>query len=237
MLMSNNLESSLPGMKSSSQSGSVLSIFVIVVLVSALLGVGFFALSANSAKQDLQKNLDAKVAVAVEEAKKVQAEELRKQFDEESKSPNKTYKSPVSSGSISFSYPKTWSAYVIEGTNSNQPINGYFHPDVVPGVQAQEGVYALRVEMLNTDYSQVVSGLSTQNKAGSLTASAYIPPKMENVANVQPGTRFDGVIEQKKNGSLVIMKVRDKTLKIYTESNDFLRDFNNTILPSLTFAP
>lgn len=224
-------------MKSPDEKGSVLSLLVIAILVITLLGVVVFALSANSGKQDLQKNLDAKVGVAVEEAKKVQAEELRKQFDEESKSPNKTYKSPVSSGSISFSYPKTWSAYVVEGTNSSQPINAYFHPDVVPGVQTEGGVYALRIEMLNTDYSQVISSLSTQNKAGSLTASAYIPPKMENVTNVQPGTKFNGAIEQKKNGSLVVIKVRDKTLKIYTESVDYLRDFNNIILPSLTFSP
>jgi hypothetical protein len=217
------------------QRGSALSAVLIIVLVLALGGALGFGLLASSGKADLQKNVDAKIAQAVDAAKKVQAEELQKKFEEESKSPNKPYQSSVSSGSVNFSYPKTWSAYVIEGTSGNQPINGYFHPNQVPGVQA-ENSYALRVEMVSTDYSQVVSGFSAQSKQG-LKATAYIPPKMQGVANVLPGTRFDGPLDQKKSGSMVVMKVRDKTLKIYTESTDFLTDFNDIILASLTYSP
>jgi len=64
---------------------------------------------------------------------------------------------------------------------------------------------------------------------------------MQGVANVQPGTRLDGAINQTQtgaqNGSLVVIKIRDKTLKIYTESTDFVGDFNNVILSNLTFVP
>jgi len=60
---------------------------------------------------------------------------------------------------------------------------------------------------------------------------------MVGVTNVQPGTRLDGTLDQDTNGSMVIIKVRDKTLQIYTESNDYLGDFNDTILSSLNFAP
>jgi hypothetical protein len=35
----------------------------------------------------------------------------------------------------------------------------------------------------------------------------------------------------------VVIKVRDKTLKIYTESPQYLSDFNNIVLKSLSFAP
>ena len=95
--------------------------------------------------------------------------------------------------------------------------------------------------MLNSDYSQIVnsltSGYTQKIKEGSVKASAYIPPKMEGVADVQQGTRFDGAIDQKKTGSMVVMKVRDKTLKIYTESTDFLADFNDIILASLKYSP
>jgi hypothetical protein len=83
----------------------------------------------------------------------------------------------------------------------------------------------------------VVDSLSKNNKLGNLTASAYIPPKMEGVANVQPGTKFVGAIAQDTNGAMVVIKVRDKTLKIYSESTDFLNDFNSIILPSLTYLP
>jgi hypothetical protein len=36
---------------------------------------------------------------------------------------------------------------------------------------------------------------------------------------------------------MLVIKVRDKTLEISTESNDYLNDFNNIILASLTFVP
>ena len=65
---------------------------------------------------------------------------------------------------------------------------------------------------------------------------------MKGVANVQPGVKLVGVINQTDNassqkGELVLLKVRDKTLKIYTESPDFIDDFNKVILSSLTFVP
>lgn len=223
-------------MKIRNQQGSALSVMLIIILVLSLFGALGFGLWANAGKQNYKVTSDAEIAAAVESAKQQQAGELQKQFDEQSKSPNKNYKSPVASGSVSFSYPKTWSAYVIEGKNNSQPINGYFHPNQVPGVD-REVSYALRVEMLNTDYSQVVDQASRGTSQAPPKISAYIPPKMKEVANVQPGVRIDGAIDQEKSGSLIIMKVRDKTLKIYTESPDFIKDFNEIILPSLTFSP
>ena len=222
-------------MSKSVQSGSVLSVVLIAFLVLGLLGALGFGFWAFSSRQDYKNNADTKIAAAVSVAKNAQAAELQKQFDEQAKSPYETYQSSPTSGSVTFSYPKSWSAYVDE-SNTSQPINGYFHPNQVPGIQSK-AAYALRVEMVNTDYSQVVSALSSQTKENALKAAAYIPPKIQGVANVQPGTKFDGAIEQDKTGSMVVIKVRDKTLKIYTESTNFVSDFNNIILPSLTYLP
>src|SRR3989344_2743639 len=212
-------------MRKASESGLATSALLIVFMVLALIGALAFSFWAYSQRQDYKNNTDKKIAVVVEAAKKDQAVELQKEFEQESKNPNKTFQSGVSSGSITFNYPKTWSAYVDEGL-ANQLINGYFHPNIVPGL-GSNSAYALRVEMLSDDYSQVVDSLNRNNKLGNLTASAYIPPKMEGVANVQPGTRFDGAIAKDKNGAVVVIKVRDKTLKVYTESADFLNDFND----------
>jgi len=222
-------------MSKSSESGLASSALIIVLLALVLVGSLAFGFWAFSGRQDYKNKADVKIAAAVKAAKEAQATELQKQFDEQSKSPTKSYQGPVTSGSIAFSYPKTWSAYIDEGTN-NQQVNAYFHPDKVPGFNTKSA-YALRVEMLNTDYSQVVNTLSKQNKEGGLKASAYIPPKMVGVTNVQAGTRFDGPIASDKTGAIVVIKVRDKTLKIYTESTDYLNDFDNIILPSLTYLP
>lgn len=233
--MSNNLESSLLDMLKRNQSGSVASFVAIVVLAVALVAAAGFGGWAFMSRQDFKNNSDKKAAAAVEAAKKVQAVELQKTFAEQEKSPTKTYKGPITYGTVTFNYPRTWSGYVDESVSS-EPINGYFYPVVVPGLQSKTA-YALRVELVDTDYTSILQQHDSQIKDGTAKASAYVPPKMVGVANVQPGTRIDGALDQDTNGSMVILKVRDKTLQVYAQSNDFLNDFNNTVLPSLTFAP
>lgn len=217
------------------QSGSVASFVTIFVLALVVVAAASFGGWAYFSRQDFKDNSDKKAAQAVDAAKKVQAAELQKAFAEQEKQPVKGYKGSTTYGTVSFNYPKTWSGYVDE-TNSSQPINGYFYPDIVPGLQSKTA-YALRLELLSTDYSSVVKQHDARVKDGTAKASAYVPPKMVGVANVQPGTRLDGALDQNTTGSMVVIKVRDKTLKIYTQSNDFLKDFNDIILASLTFSP
>lgn len=217
------------------QNGSVASFALIFVLALAFLGAAVFGGWAYTSRQDYKDNSDKKAAAAVEQAKKAQEQELQKVFDEQAKLPTKTYKGSITYGTVTFAYPKTWSAYVDE-TSSSEPINGYFHPNIVPGLQSKTA-YALRVELVNTDYSSVLRQHDSQVKDGTVKASAYVPPKMVGVTNVTPGTRLDGALDQDTNGSMVIIKVRDKTLQIYSESNDYLSDFGDTVLASLTFAP
>jgi hypothetical protein len=214
---------------------SLLTTVVLIVLLIAALAFGGWAFSKM---QDYKNNSDKKVAAAVAMAV-VSAQKDQKAKDEEAaKSPNKVFQSSPTFGSITFNYPKTWSAYV-DTSNDSEPINGYFYPDQVPGTQGT-AAYALRVELVSTDYSQLLQQYSSQITEGTVTASAYIPPKMQGVPNVVAGTYVKGQINQQdqtQRGSLVIIKVRDKTLQIYSESSQFSSDFNNTVLASLTFVP
>jgi len=207
----------------------------VLLVVSLIWGYG-----AYQNGQDYKNNSDAKSATAVAAAEKVQAAKLQAQFDEASKSPLKTYTGPTTYGSISFSYPKSWSAYVDE-TSADEPLNAYFFPGQVPGTTSNTA-FALRVELVSDAYADVLQQFDSQVTAGTVTAAAYVPPKMKSVANVQVGTMFTGGINQNQDGSyqqgqMVVIKVRDKTLKIYTESNDYAADFTNTVLSSLTFIP
>lgn len=206
----------------------------LAVLLAISLGFGYWAFTG---KQDYKNNADKKIAAAVATANKAQAVALQAQFDQQSKAPTKTYTGSATYGSISFNYPKTWSAYV-DTSGDSQPINAYFHPDQVPGIQGGTA-FALRVELLSQAYSEVLASFQSQISSGSLSATAYVPTKLKEVANIQTGTRLEGALTQdgKTNGAMVVLKVRDKTLKIYTQSTDFLSDFSNTILPSLSFAP
>jgi len=46
-----------------------------------------------------------------------------------------------------------------------------------------------------------------------------------------------GQIINGKKGSMVMFPLRDKTLKVWTEADQFVGDFNNSVLPNLTFVP
>lgn len=225
-------------MQKHNQDGSTI-VIVNVILVILLAGCAAFAIWAFQGRQDYKNNVDQKITTAVSKAETAQAAKLREQFAQESKNPNKTYSGSPTYGSVNFKYPKTWSAYVDE-TSSTTPINGYFHPDKVPGILSQTAL-ALRVELINTAYPNVIRQFDSQIKTGKVRASAYVPPQMNGKANVLAGIRFDGAINQSQRipqqGSMVVIQVRDKTLRISTQSTDYLGDFNNIILATLTFVP
>jgi len=226
-------------MRKYDQTGGTALVLVNILLILALAGAGAFGWWAYSERQDYKNNFDKKLSEDVAKAEAKQKVELEADFAEREKSPNRTFQGSATYGTITFNYPKTWSGY-IDQSNSNEPINGYFFPDIVPSINRSSSTptaFALRVELISTDYAQVVKQFDSQNQQGKLKAAAYVPPKMVGVANVQTGTRFDGEIEQSINGSMVVIKVRDKTLKIYTQSPQYLTDFNETVLKSLTFAP
>ncbi len=209
----------------------------LIVLGLLLIGALAFGIWAYMGKSDLQKNTNQKITAAVASAKTAQTATLQAQFDEQSKSPSKTFTGSATYGSVTFNYPKTWSGY-LDTSNTGQPLNAYFYPDLVPGTQSGAS-YALRVEIVNDAYADVLTQYQSQISAGSLTAAAYIPEKLKTNTSVQVGTKFDGLLtsDAKSKGSMVVMRVRDKTLKVYTMSSDFVADYNNTILPSLTFVP
>lgn len=211
--------------------GLLLTLFIIALVF------GFWAFSG---RQDFKNKSDTKVATAVAATKKAEDAKLNQQVAEQLKKPYKTYTGSSTFGSVSFSYPLTYSAYV-DTSNTSQPIEGYFQPDVVPGIQSTTA-FALRVELTSTAYNQLLSQFSSNIQQGTTTTTAYVPPKMAGVKNVQPGTLLTGAVVQgqqdtAQKGAMVIIPVRDKTLQIYTESTDYLSDFNNIILPSLTFVP
>ncbi len=218
----------------SSKKGLLTTVILVLLLIAAL-GFGGWAFSKMN---NYKTNSDKISAAAVDAAKKVQAAQLQAQFDQQSKLPYKSFTGSATYGSINFNYPKSWSAYV-DTTNTSEPINAYFYPGEVPGTQGKTA-YALRLELLTADYAQTVQQLSSGIQQGTITAKAYTPPKLNGVANVQPGTLFTGQVNQQdntQNGIMLVIKVRDKTLEISTQSNDYAADFNSTILPSLNFAP
>lgn len=216
---------------------SFAGLMITVVLILSLIGSLGFGIWAFSSREDYKNNSDQKSAAAVEVALAKQQEELKVQFDEAAKSPFETYSGPSTAGSVKVVYPRTWSAYVTEEVQSQSPVNGYFHPGFVPKTIGGADVvaFALRLEVSNQSYSQVMQQYESYVKQGSINAQ---PVTLANVPG-SVGTLFKGAIVPgvtKIDGTMLIMPIRDKTLRIWTESNSaYGSDFENTILPNLDF--
>lgn len=217
-------------MRKLNQSGSMLALLVVVsTLLLGSLGFGVWALMG---RQDFKNNSDEKVAAAVAQAKIEEGIKKDAEFIEAEKSPLKTYVASETFGSLSFQYPKVWSAYISEAGKSSTPLDGYFHPQYVPDV-ASTTAFALRIQIVDASYEQTLKLLDSSVKSGKIKVSAYRPPKVESVL----GARLEGEIASKKQGTMVLLPLRDKTIKVWTENSEFLNDFNTTVLTSLTFAP
>jgi hypothetical protein len=236
----NNLRSGLNfytinGMRHNSQQGYIdtllIPLIVVGVLLIAAIGFGGWAYSSRS---DYKNNAEKKIADAVTVATQATQKADAAQYAEEAKSPLKTHVGPESFGSVSIQYPKTWSAYVIENTGNNGvPMNNYYSPDVVPNVADQTNAYALRVQVLQVSYNSAMAQFSGLVAAKKVTVSPYNLPKVPNVI----GSRIDGQIAANKQGTMIILPLRNMALQISTEAPVYLDDFNKTILPNLTFSP
>ncbi|HLB66395.1 MAG TPA: hypothetical protein VJJ78_02270 [Candidatus Saccharimonadales bacterium] len=204
----------------------------LIVIGTILLAAAIFAIWAYSGRQDFKNNVDKKIETAVEIAKKQTASAKDNEFVEKEKNPLKTYRGPEAYGSVVVKYPKTWSAYVVEGGNSSNPVDGYFNPDFVPGVQTSS-VYALRIQVVPSAYDRELDRYDAFVQKGTVKVAPFRFPKVKSIV----GVRLNGEIANGKQGSLILVPLRDKTLKVFTETNSFVADFNKFILPNLKFSP
>ncbi len=214
------------------KAGSLGLIVALVLFILLFLGAASFGLWAYASRQDYKANSDQKSAKAVEIA--IQQESTRKdnEFLEKEKNPLKTYQGPAAYGSLSINYPKTWGAYVVEADRAAMPVDGYFHPNFVPGVQSQTA-FALRVQVSSQSYEQEMKQFDGKVKSGKVTVTPFVAKNVPGVT----GARVDGEINQGQKNSMILLPIRDKTIKISTESQQFIGDFNNIILANLKFVP
>jgi len=222
------------------QDGAVNGVVVSLVLcILLLVGALAFAGWAYSSRQDYKQHTDAKVSVAVDKAKQAESAAKDAAFVEAEKNPLRTYNGPEAYGSLVLQYPKTWSGYVDDSGSSNSAmVDGYFYPGVVPSLTNQSSVFALRVQVLNQAYASVVKNLSSSGQQNPPTITAYSLPKLPKVVGVKiTGTIGNQGSSTPKQGIMVVLPLRSQTVQIWTEGNQFINDFNNSILPNFSFSP
>ena len=199
-------------------------IWLIVAIILAVLLVLLSALSIWLFFQynDQKTDVDGKITSAVTEAKKEQADEYEADFLEREKNPNIEFVGPEDYGSLSFMYPKTWSVYVDSDGSGGGEYRAYLNPKLVPNVDDRSQLFALRVSIAQSDYDDVVSGYDSLVKKGDLKSSSI---KVNDVK----GVRLDGQFNKDRRGSVVIFKIRDKTLSLSSDASVFKSDFDKLI--------
>jgi hypothetical protein len=224
----------MSGMSVRNQSGAINILLIPLILLGLFfIGALSFAAWAYQGRQDYKNNVDQKISDAVVVAKQQESTVKDKEFAEKEKSPFKTYNGPSAYGSISLQYPKTWSGYVSDNTGNDPYVDGYFYPGVVPTVTNDKAVFALRIQVVQQSYSDVLTSFQNSVDEGKITVSPYKLPKVPSVV----GSRLEGQVENEKTGTMILLPMRDKTLKIWTNAVQFRGDLDTYILPNITFSP
>jgi hypothetical protein len=204
---------------------------LIASIILGLLTVVFagFSVWAYTNYVDHRDNVAKKVEAAVTQAKKEQSAADEKLFLEREKEPYVQFAGPDDLGHVTFSYPKTWSMYVANNGAGGNGYEAYLNPLSVPAI-TKDQAYAIRVEVSNDTYEDTLGGYEKLVQKGELKSSPI-------TVNGFSGIRLDGSFSKTRSGSAVVFKVRDKSLIISTDSDNFKGDFDNIVVKSLDFNP
>jgi hypothetical protein len=189
--------------------GSVIAMVLLGLAVVVLIGLSIWLFVQYS---DQKNNVDSKV------------DEDEKKFSQREKEPNREFIGPDDYGRLTFSYPKTWSVYVASATtnSSSGAFKAYLNPGFVPSTEILNQRFAVRVVIVSMDFDKAVAQYDVLVKKGDLKIS-------QTSANGQAGTRLDGNFSKDIRGAVVMYKVRDKTVSVFTDADTFKPDFENII--------
>jgi hypothetical protein len=199
-----------------------------------LIGAVIFGFWSFTQWQSEKNSVNTKINSAVATAKQQESNLKDSQFAQTEKYPLRSYTSPAAYGSVTVKYPNTWSAYVIDDTSNSPYVNGYFYPNTVPDTQSTTAAYALRLEVVQDSYSDILGNIQSNVGQGKSTVTPY---KLANVPSVV-GSLINGQLPSiERSGTMVLLPLRNMSLEIWTEAPQFDADFNNIILPNFTFSP
>lgn len=216
-------------MKKRTLPGAANGWMIIAISVGALFFVASaFAVWSYISFIDTRSDVEGKIKVAEAEARNQQAELDRKNYLEESKNPRLEFVSPSEYGRVSFMYPRNWSVYIHNDGSDRRDYVAYLHPVTVPSVISRDSRFALKLEIINKDFDVVMKQYESLLKKGDLTSGT---PEFNGNAS----TRIDGAFAKDLRGSVVLMRVRDKTIRFSTQADTFKPDFK-TILDTVKFV-
>ena len=199
--------------------GWMVTAICLIVWLVVMIGICIWLFITYS---DLKNNYDSNKDTAVAKAKNEQAAEDDKKFVAYENALTQTFDGPDDYGDLKFLYPRIWSAYFNNDASDGGDYEAYLNPSVVPPVGSDQQQFALRVLIESKSYDEVVS---EYNKAVEKKELKYSGIEVNGVS----GSRFDGMITKNIRGSVVIFKIRDKTLTVRTDADNFKDQFDAII--------
>lgn len=204
------------------QSGVTVPFVLSIVFGFLFLVSGSLAIWSFLNYRDQKTNVDTKIAAAVSEAKKEQAEKDDEDFRIRENQPYRQFVGPNDYGRVLFDYPKVWSVFEYSVPDDGKgAYQAYLSKYVIPPISNNQQ-YALRVTIDDESYDSSLRKYESLIKDGMLKSSSFS-------ANGETGTRIDGSFSDHIRGSAVIFKIRDKTLTIRTDSEVFKPEFEELI--------
>ncbi len=208
-------------------SNPLLVMCILLGVLALVLGGAF--IWAYSSYIDHKDNVTAKVEDAVTEAVNNQIEADKKDFLEKEKQPYNKLTGPEDLGSVSFSYPKTWSVYIARDGLRGESYEAYLNPGAVPAVSLSTP-FATRLIISNDIYEAYLRRYDGMLKKGDLRSN---PITINNLT----GVKLDGKFSTTRSGAMVVLKIRDKTVVVASDSTEFTKDFDEIVVPSIDFNP
>lgn len=207
------------------QSGEVnLHLILTIFLAFGMVIFGVLAVVAYNQNTTTQDNHNQLVASAVQKAttkqKEIDSEANRKAGD----LPYKTYTASGVDGGFQLQIPKSWSIYAAHNPTGTTQLDLAANPNVVDyTLPNNTGTSALKLQLLRTSVQETVKNYDQRVKKKQLTSKGI------TVSGIS-GTWLEGQIdEQRHNGVVIILAVRDKTMIISTQDRTYLDEFNKII--------
>lgn len=193
---------------------------------------GILAIVAYRSSTDARDTLDSQVATARQDSAAKQ-----KKIDEEAnikanQLPYRTYTAEAVDGGFTLQIPKSWSLYAGHNNGNTTQLDLAANPDIVNYNLASNGIstQAFKLQIVRKSVQEVVKGYDDRVKKKELTSSGV------QVSGIS-ATKLTGTIDdQRHQGSVVILAVRDKTMIIQNQDKNYASEFQQ-ILSSAKIIP
>ena len=197
--------------------GALVEIVILVgVSLVAVAGIAFavyFYLQWDEVRTNVDGRIAEETAIAREDERRI-AEDV---FAEREKRPFLEFAGPSDYGTLSFMYPRTWSVFVEKDARNGGDFVAYFNPVQVNPV-GQATINALRLTIHDRPIETVRTTYDNLVRSGKLTMSVF------RVGD-RTGDRYDGAFNNDIVGSMVMLKINDKTAILRTDAEIFRDDF------------